>query len=154
MLPCNACHRHIHAEEASCPFCGATQRREHSPLRELVGVIGALGVGVALLGSSACTTDPGSEEQTTTTTTTDSTTTTESGSESSTFSTFTDTDDTTNPETNTSGGFYAGPDVDIGGIQDCDPYAQDCPEGEKCVPYASTGSDWNANKCVAIMGDG
>lgn len=35
----------------------------------------------------------------------------------------------------------------------CDPFAQDCPEGEKCVPYASTGGNWDANKCVPITGD-
>jgi hypothetical protein len=36
---------------------------------------------------------------------------------------------------------------------ECDPFAQDCPEGEKCVPYASTGGTWDANKCVPITGD-
>lgn len=34
----------------------------------------------------------------------------------------------------------------------CDPYAQDCPDGEKCVAYVSTGGYWNANKCVLIGG--
>lgn len=37
---------------------------------------------------------------------------------------------------------------------DCDPWVQDCGEGEKCVPYSSDGSNWNANKCVPINGDG
>jgi hypothetical protein len=36
----------------------------------------------------------------------------------------------------------------------CDPFAQDCPDGEKCVPYASTGGNWDANKCVPVLGDG
>jgi hypothetical protein len=36
----------------------------------------------------------------------------------------------------------------------CDPWAQDCPAGEKCVPYSSDGGPWNANKCVLVMGDG
>ena len=35
----------------------------------------------------------------------------------------------------------------------CDPLNQDCPEGEKCVPYASTGGNWDSSKCVPIMGD-
>jgi hypothetical protein len=36
----------------------------------------------------------------------------------------------------------------------CDPFAQDCPVGEKCVPHSSTGEDtWDAVKCVPIMGD-
>ena len=41
-----------------------------------------------------------------------------------------------------------------GGVDDCDPWAQDCPEGEKCVAYSSDGGNWNANKCVTINGDG
>lgn len=36
----------------------------------------------------------------------------------------------------------------------CDPWMQDCPEGEKCVPYSSDGGPWNANKCVPVVGDG
>jgi hypothetical protein len=37
---------------------------------------------------------------------------------------------------------------------DCDAFAQDCPVGEKCVPYASTGGTWDTNKCVPVLGDG
>jgi hypothetical protein len=36
---------------------------------------------------------------------------------------------------------------------DCDPFAQDCPAGEKCVPYSSWGQDWDAFKCVWVTGD-
>ncbi len=44
-------------------------------------------------------------------------------------------------------------DPDGGGL-DCDFYAQDCPEGQKCMPWAHDGgSTWNATKCVEIMGD-
>ena len=46
------------------------------------------------------------------------------------------------------------PDEDFGGVSECDPFMQDCPEGEKCVPYGSTGGNWDANKCVEITGDG
>ena len=35
--------------------------------------------------------------------------------------------------------------------QACDPWQQDCPEGEKCVPYA-TVDVWDSNKCVPITG--
>jgi hypothetical protein len=35
----------------------------------------------------------------------------------------------------------------------CDPLAQDCPEGEKCVAWASQGGNWDANKCVPVTGD-
>lgn len=50
------------------------------------------------------------------------------------------------------------PDVDDDGGTGgptCDPWAQDCPEGEKCVAYADDGGGvWNSNKCVPVMGDG
>ena len=36
----------------------------------------------------------------------------------------------------------------------CDTFSQDCPEGEKCVPYASTGGTWDDDKCVPITGEG
>jgi hypothetical protein len=35
----------------------------------------------------------------------------------------------------------------------CDVILQDCPAGEKCVPWASSGGTWDANKCVAVTGD-
>ncbi|KIG17433.1 hypothetical protein DB30_03352 [Enhygromyxa salina] len=44
--------------------------------------------------------------------------------------------------------------LDIIDDTQCDPWAQDCPEGEKCVPYGSTGGNWDANKCVVVDGDG
>ena len=44
---------------------------------------------------------------------------------------------------------------DVGdGEHACDPWVQDCPDGEKCVPYGSTGGNWDANKCVPVLGDG
>ena len=36
----------------------------------------------------------------------------------------------------------------------CDNFAQDCPVGEKCVPFAEGGGSWNATKCVEVTGDG
>ncbi len=46
------------------------------------------------------------------------------------------------------------PDDDVGGVNECDIFLQDCMPGEKCVPYASGGGTWDANKCVPVMGDG
>jgi hypothetical protein len=46
------------------------------------------------------------------------------------------------------------PDDDVIGFADCDPIAQDCPDGEKCVAYASSGGTWDANKCVMVTGTG
>jgi hypothetical protein len=35
----------------------------------------------------------------------------------------------------------------------CDNFAQDCPVGEKCVPYSTTSTNWDDNKCVPVLGD-
>jgi len=41
---------------------------------------------------------------------------------------------------------------DGGGVDvECDIFEQDCPEGEKCMPWANDGgSSWNATKCSPI----
>lgn len=46
------------------------------------------------------------------------------------------------------------PEDDFAAASECDPFLQDCMEGEKCVPYGSTGGNWDANKCVVVEGDG
>lgn len=46
------------------------------------------------------------------------------------------------------------PAFDVIGDPICDPWLQDCPEGEKCSPYASDGGGvWSAHKCVPVLGD-
>lgn len=36
-------------------------------------------------------------------------------------------------------------------IRDCDIWAQDCPEGDRCVPWANDGGDrWNATRCAPL----
>ncbi|PCC75523.1 hypothetical protein SAMN02745121_00063 [Nannocystis exedens] len=45
--------------------------------------------------------------------------------------------------------FIPGPDV--GSLVECDPWVEDCPQGQKCMPWASDGGNhWNALKCVDI----
>ena len=40
---------------------------------------------------------------------------------------------------------------DVGSRPWCDTWTQDCPEGEKCTPWADHGdTSWNARKCVPI----
>lgn len=159
MYPCSTCDRHLRDADRLCPFCGTVQSTVASPC------FGTLALAVALLGSTACARDPGTSDGSTagtTTSTSMTTTATESGESStetgsSTTSHPGDGDgdgDTTNATISTSGSFYAGPEVDYGSISDCDPFAQDCPDGEKCVPYSSTGDGFDANKCVVITGDG
>ncbi len=53
------------------------------------------------------------------------------------------------------GGFIDPPDGGVTG--QCDPMAQDCPEGEKCTAYSTDGAappaaPWDANKCVPVKG--
>jgi hypothetical protein len=153
MYPCSTCDRHLRDSDRLCPFCGTVQYAVVSPC------FGALALTVALLGSTACAKDPGSEGSTAGTTTTMTTTASESG-ESSTESGSNSTGDgdgdgdTTTNTSITSGSFYAGPVPDGWGPYVCDPFAQDCPEGEKCVAYASTGETLDSNKCVPITGMG
>ncbi len=63
-------------------------------------------------------------------------------------------DPTTSTSTTSSESVFVPMGDDFGGVSECDPFLQDCPEGEKCVPYGSTGGNWDANKCVPVMGDG
>jgi hypothetical protein len=44
------------------------------------------------------------------------------------------------------------PEVEMGAESTCDPWLQDCPEGEKCAAYSSAGDTWDANKCVMLTG--
>jgi hypothetical protein len=78
----------------------------------------------------------------------------------STTSTSTTSTSTTDPETadvetstDESTTFDFVPRLDVWTVEECDSFQQDCPEGEKCVPYGSTGGNWDASKCVPVMGD-
>ncbi len=46
------------------------------------------------------------------------------------------------------GGFIMEPDV--GDPIECDVWAQDCPAGEKCNAWASSGGTWDATRCVTV----
>lgn len=47
------------------------------------------------------------------------------------------------------GAFVQEPDG--GALTECDVWSQDCPQGEKCAPWASDGgSAWNALRCVPV----
>lgn len=35
--------------------------------------------------------------------------------------------------------------------RECDPWLQDCPEGEKCMPWANGGVTWNDTRCTPIQ---
>ncbi|KIG18764.1 hypothetical protein DB30_07779 [Enhygromyxa salina] len=89
----------------------------------------------------------GSDESTTGT----SETTTHSSSAGT--STETETETTQDPTQNPTTLLFVDDGFDEGEwTNQCDPFAQDCPEGEKCVAYASTGDWWDDNKCVPVLG--
>ena len=48
------------------------------------------------------------------------------------------------------GGFIKPKDMPGG---ECDVFAQDCPEGSKCMPYSTDGSTWNAAKCTELAAE-
>lgn len=49
--------------------------------------------------------------------------------------------------------FICEPDAGTG-TNECDPFAQDCNPGEKCMPWANDGgSSWNATRCTPIAED-
>ncbi len=63
-----------------------------------------------------------------------------------------DTDDTAVDSSGGGGFIYGAPD--LGGALECDLVANDCPDGEKCSPWANDGGDeWNATHCVPIARD-
>lgn len=50
--------------------------------------------------------------------------------------------------------FINHPDGGPDNLPDCDPFAQDCPRGQKCVPWDEQGTHtWNGAKCVPVSGD-
>jgi len=62
---------------------------------------------------------------------------------------------TTTSVSTTAEDFIIAPDGGLSGTIKCDHFAQDCPPGQKCVPWADDGgSNWNATKCVDVTGDG
>lgn len=64
----------------------------------------------------------------------------------------TDTPDPTATGTSAGETFIVPPDGGTPG--ECDVFAQDCPDGEKCAAYANDGgSSWNDTKCVPVAQD-
>ncbi len=45
------------------------------------------------------------------------------------------------------------PCLDVAFGQDCDPWMQDCPPGDKCMPFALEGNSWNDLACFPVVDD-
>lgn len=162
MQRCGGCRRHVAAHEQACPFC-----------RARVGLVGASvviamstmmvacnepvgqGTGGSTAETSTGSTSTGAEGSASLSSTDATTaTTTMADSSSTTFDTGA-TESTGEAETDVSSvGFIYG-DPDGGPITvECDVWSQDCPKGEKCVPWANDGGDrWNAAHCSPIARD-
>jgi hypothetical protein len=75
---------------------------------------------------------------------------------SSSSSSETGTSETSSSETGTTQTSLAStfvPELDVWESTECNSFMQDCPDGEKCVFYGSTGGNWDALKCVPVLGD-
>jgi hypothetical protein len=61
------------------------------------------------------------------------------------------TSDGMDDTTGTTGAAFLVPPDGMGGEVECDVWMQDCPEGEKCMPWANDGgSSWNATRCSEV----
>jgi len=115
-------------------------------------------LGLAIL--LACSADKSDDADSTTSTTTSTASTDIAGTSSTSSSTSTaaPVPTTTGDEscgtacTGTSeGGSFLPGDPDAGSGIECDVIAEDCPTGQKCMPYVRNGgTSWNGLKCVPV----
>jgi hypothetical protein len=165
MQRCVGCRRHVAVHEHECPFC-------HAKLGLVSSTTAALVVAIAVM-TSACSDravangeDAGDESTSASTDDTNATMSTSAPTTSATSSTVTTTTDAptttfdTSEDTSTtsidtdpgSAGFIYGSAEESGDILlECDVWAQDCPDGEKCVPWANDGgATLNATRCSPV----
>lgn len=168
MLACGGCRRFLRSEDGACPFCGAARPTAFAPIAMTI----ALGVTLGACGPTVAVDDGSTSTGTMTTASTVSTTTmmptpVDTGTSVPpdpslpTSASGTDTADTTtssaDDDVTADGGcaFYGCP-PDGGNLDiQCDIWAQDCPEGDKCSPWASDGGTrWNGTRCSPFDPDG
>ncbi|HWB75674.1 MAG TPA: hypothetical protein VG755_11985 [Nannocystaceae bacterium] len=149
----------MRAHEMACPFCGGAVG--------LVMVWPARWVAIALVGTLAACADravqtsdgsaDGSSGETTNVGTTTSSTNPTMTTDVSTSGFDTGIVDTSSAvETGLSsvGFIYGDPETGEPPPIECDVWMQDCPEGEKCVPWANDGGEvWNATRCAPVEPD-
>ena len=124
------------------------QRRAQLHLGVALSSLAACGPAQPLAETSAAAQTTSSSSTTSTTTTTPTT----SAAPTGTTSTTTTTDPSSTTIT-TQVDFILKPDGENVGSLLCDVLAQDCREGQKCVPWVEGGGgSWNATKCVDVTG--
>jgi hypothetical protein len=164
MKLCPACDRHLFGPEPSCPFCGAPQATTAARASAGVAASFALGLALATAACGPATTTPEQTEGSSTAAdgdttsppgpTTMATATTEPATADGPTTTL--LSDTNDDDVDDAGcAFYAGCPPDGGDSWgECDIFAQDCPVGEKCNPWANDGGGtWNAARCVPVAND-
>jgi len=106
--------------------------------------------------STTSTTSTTSGDQSGSVTSAPASATDETGSDSApTMATATSTASTTSADSSSTGAAceFLNCDDMMNGTGDCDHWAQDCPEGQKCAAYiAGGGGAWDAAKCVEVTG--
>ena len=118
-------------------------------------------LGLALAGTTACPAEPTSDGDTgndggtssapATSGSTPTPTVMTSGSPRPTSTSGMTMDDDTAADSSTGATFFG---VDMGGGSGgvCDVFAQDCPEGDKCMPWAADGGQsWNSTTCSPVV---
>jgi hypothetical protein len=65
----------------------------------------------------------------------------------------TDEESSSSDESSSTEGPFFVPVFDMPVVSTCDPFEQDCPPGEKCVPSSIGGDVWDVNKCVPVLGE-
>ena len=160
MKQCHGCRRHIFCQDDICPFC-------EIPLPTVgpfvAGVPIALGITLAACGPGLSGSDgTDTQAESTTVASADGTATGGASAESTaapatsstTFASTSDGDTTIATEDDSADGpvgFYGVPSDFMPETFECDLSAQDCPPGEKCMPWANDGGlVWNATRCSPL----
>ncbi|MFV8749928.1 ribulose phosphate epimerase [Nannocystaceae bacterium ST9] len=113
------------------------------------------GVGIASLACVACTPDAESDDEGGTVTTGEEASADTDAEEAGTniSATMGDTDVDTGVDTDVDTGVDTGVDTFDNPSPGCDLFAQDCPEGQKCVPDSLDDPPWSSTTCVVVEGD-
>ncbi len=171
MLPCPSCARHVLGTESACPFCAAPLRSTKVRRLPRAAIVIAVGSVLAACGptvpdagdtiASSSGGETGTPDPTGASTSDAASTTSTPGSTDPTMamtsSTSLGTDSTggtteVDDTLDTACGFYGGCPTDMGGVSyECDIFMNDCPDGEKCNPWANDGGPiWNGIRCVPL----
>lgn len=157
MRTCPRCRRHVYATEPACPFCGGALPLADGPRGFGVALGLALvscGPGRAVDGSSPTTTDTTSSGPTLSSSTGGGVDGVDGTGGPTTTGISVGDDETDDDCGGCCGGFYGGCPADVGNVFECNVLAQNCGDGEKCMPWSNDGGPaWNATRCSPLAAD-